>query len=103
MMVTGQFVCRNRAAEAERALARQGLEGVRCRLVEGGLIDDGVVGPVNCDGSGPVEDRDCAPPGRQPVALVVEAARYELADEIGAVLARHGAVRLARTGQGPGM
>jgi len=94
MEVTGQFVCRNRASDAERALARQGLDGVRWRLVEGGLIDDGVIGPVNCDGPDPVEDRECAPPGRQPVRLVVQASRHEMADEIGAILAQHGAIRV---------
>ena len=94
MQVVGQFVCRNRAAEAEQALGKQGFQGVRWRLEEGGLIDDGVVGPVNCDG--PVGEKDCGPPGRQPVRLVVEAARYEQGEEIGVVLAQHGAVRVSR-------
>lgn len=92
MKVTGQFVCRNRAAEAERALAAEGPQGIRWRLEEGGLIDDGVVGPINCDG--PVEDRECAPPGRQPVRLVIEGTRHEMAEEIGAILFRHGATRV---------
>jgi hypothetical protein len=92
--VVGQFVCRNRAAEAERALAKEGPDGIRWRLEEGGLIDDGVVGPVNCDEPGAGEDRDCGPPGRQPVRLLVEGANNEMADEIGAILARCGATRV---------
>lgn len=90
--MTAYFVCRNRAAEAERSLAQLG--DVRWRMVEGGLVDDGVVGPVACDSGDPPEDRDCAPPGRQPVQLVVEATRHEMADEIGAILHKNGAVRV---------
>lgn len=92
MQITGHFLCPNQASRAEQALARQ-LSGARCRLEEGGLADDGVVGPVNCEEQGARAVADCGPPGRQPVRLVVEAGP-ELAEEIGAILRSHGATQV---------
>lgn len=88
MKVIGTFVNRERAAATERELAANRLPGVRWRVEEGGLPDDGVVGPAMSAHMPEWGDAGEAA-GRQPLTFVVEAADQETAWQAASVL-RHG-------------
>lgn len=98
MKVIGTFVSRELAAATERELAANRLPGVRWRLEEGGVADDGVVGPAMSAQMPEWEDAGGAA-GRQPLTFVVEAGDQEAAWQAASILRHGGATRVELYGQ----
>lgn len=98
MKVIGTFVSRELARSTERELAASRLPGVRWRVEEGGLADDGVLGPAMSAHMPEWEDVGESG-GRQPLTLVVEASDQETAWQAAGVLRHGGATHVDLFGQ----